>query len=300
MCSKPRTTATSSFSTAGCASTSTTSRAKKSGAEHLGDHRACGITISAPSLNRPDHQPLLGLRHGIGAGRLRARRHVRQLRRPQPDLAAQSDFRPGRKHGARKSATSGSCSTGICWRRPRCSAPTSATPANWCGRLPTPAPSQAGAAYHVQGIDLGADGNITDKWSVYAGLVLMKTRVDHSAVPTNVGLPLAFVANQSFNLLTKYKLTNDLEVGGQATYRSKIYGGTLLAANQGTVLPDYWRFDAFLEGKVYKNCEVEAVRQQHLQQALLRRLLSKRGAVRAGRARPRRRRGADGQILKKF
>jgi len=113
----------------------------------------------------------------------------------------------------------------------------------------------AGAKYHVQGIDLGAEGNITDKWSVYTGLVLMKTRVDHSAVATNVGLPLANIAEHSFNILTKYKLPYDLEIGGQATYRSQIYGGTLLAANQGTVLPDYWRFDAFLEGYVHKNWE---------------------------------------------
>jgi catecholate siderophore receptor len=112
---------------------------------------------------------------------------------------------------------------------------------------------QAGAAYHVQGIDLGATGKITPKWSVYTGLVLMNTRVDQSAVPTNIGLPLAFVANQSFNVLSKYNVTDTLEVGGQATYRSKIYGGTLLAADQGTVLPDYWRFDAFLEGKPAKN-----------------------------------------------
>jgi len=112
---------------------------------------------------------------------------------------------------------------------------------------------QAGAAYHVQGIDLGAEGKITDKWSVYTGLVLMNTRVDHSAVPSNIGLPLAFVANQSFNVLTKYQIRDNLEIGGQATYRSQIYGGTLLAANQGTVLSSYWRFDAFLEGKVAKN-----------------------------------------------
>jgi catecholate siderophore receptor len=111
----------------------------------------------------------------------------------------------------------------------------------------------AGAAYHVQGIDLGAEGNITDKWSIYTGLVLMKTRVDTSAMASNVGLPLAFIANQSFNVLTKYKLPYDLEVGGQATYRSKIYGGTLLAADSGTVLPSYWRFDSFIDGKVYKN-----------------------------------------------
>jgi catecholate siderophore receptor len=114
---------------------------------------------------------------------------------------------------------------------------------------------QAGAAYHVQGVDIGATGKLTDKWSVYGGVVFMNNRVDASAVPTNVGLPLAFVANQSFNLLTKYKFNQYIEVGGQATYRSQIYGGTLLAANQGTVLPDYWRFDAFVEGYFLKNYE---------------------------------------------
>ena len=81
----------------------------------------------------------------------------------------------------------------------------------------------------------------------------MKNRVDASGVPSNVGLPLAFIANQSFNVLTKYQVTDAIDVGGQATYRSQIYGGTLLAANQGTVLPDFWRFDAFLEGKVTQN-----------------------------------------------
>jgi catecholate siderophore receptor len=110
-----------------------------------------------------------------------------------------------------------------------------------------------GAAYHVQGIDMGAQGNITDKWSVYTGLVLMKTRVDHSATASNVGLPLAFIAPQSFNVLTKYKITDNFEVGGQATYRSAMPGGTLLAANANTTLPSYWRFDGFLGGKLDKN-----------------------------------------------
>lgn len=118
-----------------------------------------------------------------------------------------------------------------------------------------------GAAYRIQGIDLEAAGKITDKWSIFGGLVLMNSKITKSNVapPTtagytsNVGLKLANVAHQSFNVLTKYKFMPDWEVGGQATYRSKIYGGTLLAANQGTSLPSYWRFDAFLEHKVTKN-----------------------------------------------
>jgi catecholate siderophore receptor len=110
-----------------------------------------------------------------------------------------------------------------------------------------------GAAYHVQGLDMGAQGNITDKWSIYTGLVLMETRVDHSATPSNVGLPLAFIAPQSFNVLTKYQINDYLNVGAQATYRSSLKGGTLLAANAGTTLPSYWRFDGFMGGKLDKN-----------------------------------------------
>ena len=47
------------------------------------------------------------------------------------------------------------------------------------------------------------------------------------------------------------------EVGGQAVYRSEIYGGTLLAANQGTSIPSYWRFDTFAEAKINQNWKVK-------------------------------------------
>jgi catecholate siderophore receptor len=123
----------------------------------------------------------------------------------------------------------------------------------------------AGAAYRIRGIDLGVSGKITDKWSVFGGLVLMQSEVTKSLAPspqpllypTNVGLPLANVAHQSFSLLTKYQLTDMWELGGQAVYRSKIYGGTLLAANQGTSIPSYWRFDAFAEAKLNQNWTVK-------------------------------------------
>ena len=145
----------------------------------------------------------------------------------------------------------------------------------------------AGSAYYVRGIDLEAAGKITDKWSVFGGIVLMQSEVTKSNVPaanmpqpllytTDVGLPLANVAHQSFSLLSKYQLTDMWELGGQAVFRSKIYGGTLLAANEGTSIPSYWRFDAFAEAKIDKNWTAQALRQQHLQQALLRRALSER------------------------
>jgi catecholate siderophore receptor len=123
----------------------------------------------------------------------------------------------------------------------------------------------AGAAYRIRGIDLGVGGKVNDKWSMFGGLVLMQSEVTKSLAPspqpllfpTNVGLPLANVAHQSFSLLTKYQLTDVWELGGQAVYRSKIYGGTLLAANQGTALPSYWRFDTFAEARIDKNWKIK-------------------------------------------
>jgi hypothetical protein len=126
---------------------------------------------------------------------------------------------------------------------------------------------------------------ITDKWSIFGGLVLMKSEVTKSLIPspqpllypTNVGLPPSNVAHQSLSVLTKYQLTDVWELGGQAVYRSKIYGGTFLAANQGTQIPGYWRFDA-CGGADRQELEGQAVREQPLQQDLLRRLVPERDA----------------------
>ena len=117
----------------------------------------------------------------------------------------------------------------------------------------------AGAAYRVRGLDFETAGNITDRWSVMGGLVLMDPKVTRSIVPTNVGLQLANIAPQSFNLLTKYQVRHWLELGGQAVYDSEIKGGSLLAANgnvpypgapRPTLLPSHWRFDIFAETEI--------------------------------------------------
>jgi catecholate siderophore receptor len=110
----------------------------------------------------------------------------------------------------------------------------------------------SGAAYQVEGIDLEVSGNITDRWSVFGGLVLMKSKVTQSALASNIGLQMANIAHESFSMLSKYKFDGGWELGGQAVYRSKIYGGTF-GANTGTELPSYWRFDAFVEKKIDKN-----------------------------------------------
>ena len=126
------------------------------------------------------------------------------------------------------------------------------------GGVPLPANLVPGAIFagnssYVQGVDMELAGKITDRWSIMSGLVLMESKVTQSVLPTDIGDKLANIAHQSFTTLTKYQVTDNLDVGGQAIYRSKLYGGTLLAANQGTELPSYWRFDAFIEYKINEN-----------------------------------------------
>jgi catecholate siderophore receptor len=124
----------------------------------------------------------------------------------------------------------------------------------------------AGATYRVRGLDFELGGKITPRWSVLGGLVLMQSDVTKSIVPTNVGLPLANIAHQSFSLMTKYQATQWLQIGGQAIYASQIEGGSLLAANGGvafpgtpnpTLLPSYWRFDLFAEARITDNLNVK-------------------------------------------
>ena len=134
---------------------------------------------------------------------------------------------------------------------------------------------QDSAAYRVRGVEFGATGNITDRWSVFAGLVLMKSKVTESAIATSLGQPLANIAHESFNVLTKYKVTDKFTFGGQATYKGKILGGTLAAVNYsaGTVnvsgvnvatpagyntLPSSWRFDLMAEYEITKNFTAKA------------------------------------------
>lgn len=138
------------------------------------------------------------------------------------------------------------------------------------------------SSYYVQGVDLELAGNITDRWSVIGGLVIMESKVTQSPVWTNVGLQLANIGHESFSLLSKYRFgdligldLDGLEVGGQAVYRSKVYGGNNIVANGATVinaggwwpaptaanpfvnvptiLPSYWRFDVFAEANISKN-----------------------------------------------
>ena len=112
-------------------------------------------------------------------------------------------------------------------------------------------------AYRVRGIELGAQGKVTERWSVYGGLVVMETEVTGSSTPRFIGRRIANVPETQFTLLSKYQLTDKLTVGGQAIYASDVLAGLFAAGDQGYYLPSHWRFDALAEYKLTENISMQ-------------------------------------------
>ena len=105
----------------------------------------------------------------------------------------------------------------------------------------------------MRGIEFGAQGKVSERWSVYGGLVVMETEVTKSSNPDFVGRDLANIPKTQFNLLSKYQLTDRLSVGGQAIYESEVFGGLFAVGTEGNHIPAHWRFDLLSEYKFSNN-----------------------------------------------
>ncbi|MBO0750384.1 MAG: TonB-dependent receptor, partial [Porphyrobacter sp.] len=92
-----------------------------------------------------------------------------------------------------------------------------------------------------QGFELGASGNLTSRLALFGGYTFLDAKIVASADPSKVARRFANIPRHSFSLLANYALTERLMLGAQATYRSRVYGGTLDA--NGNSLPGYWKFD---------------------------------------------------------
>ena len=115
----------------------------------------------------------------------------------------------------------------------------------------------------VDGIDLGANGYITDKWAVSAGYTYLDSEIvdagfvkdssgKYVASPNN-GNQVQNVAKNSATLWTTYKVLPQLTLGAGAVAMDKVYGD---AANTKWV-PGYVRYDAMARYNVDKNVDLQ-------------------------------------------
>ncbi|WP_111854203.1 TonB-dependent receptor [Acinetobacter oleivorans] len=116
----------------------------------------------------------------------------------------------------------------------------------------------------VDGIELSANGNITDKWAVSAGYTYLDSENTDPGpscsragvcTPENAakGKQLPNVPKNSATLWTTYKVLPQVTVGAGAFYTDKVYGD---AANTKWV-PSYVRYDAMARYDVNKNVNLQ-------------------------------------------
>lgn len=118
----------------------------------------------------------------------------------------------------------------------------------------------------VDGIELGVNGNITEKWAVSAGYTYLDSElVDggytnvgsttapvYQANPSN-GNQVQNVAKNSATLWTTYQVLPDLTLGAGAVAMDKVYGN----ATNNKWVPGYVRYDAMARYNVNKNVDLQ-------------------------------------------
>lgn len=125
------------------------------------------------------------------------------------------------------------------------------------GAPPVGGGNKSDGEYRIRGVEFGLSGNITDKWSVFGGAVFVDTEVLDSDNPNEIGRGLANTPDVQFALFTKYQLTPQLAVGGQAIYQDKVWSGHFAINDNFYRTVDYWRFDAMAEYEFNDNWSVE-------------------------------------------
>lgn len=105
----------------------------------------------------------------------------------------------------------------------------------------------------TRGIELGVAGAITPRWSVFGGYTHLDPKMKNAgdAAEEN-GNALKYIARNSFNLWTSYKITPAFTLGGGANYVSSRMAND---ANSFK-LPSYWRHDLMASYQVNRHLDL--------------------------------------------
>lgn len=109
----------------------------------------------------------------------------------------------------------------------------------------------------VQGVELGATGELAPHWLLSAGYTYMDTSVERGRNVTAAGEnSLTYTPKQSFTAWTSYDLPWGLRIGGGARFSDKLARGTDGAIGTPAYTESYWVFDAMVGYKVNKNVDL--------------------------------------------
>jgi catecholate siderophore receptor len=98
----------------------------------------------------------------------------------------------------------------------------------------------------VSGVEVGVNGNVTERWQMFGGYTFMDSEITSSNTPAEVGKAFGNTPNHSFSLWTSYRLPWGIDVGAGTQYV-----GDRFNSNTGTrTAPAYWVADAMAAYKV--------------------------------------------------
>ncbi|GLS06274.1 catecholate siderophore receptor Fiu [Chitiniphilus shinanonensis] len=110
----------------------------------------------------------------------------------------------------------------------------------------------------VQGIELGAVGQITKNWGVSAGFTIMDTKVLSGAnVGNDDSHDLNYTPKNAFTAWTSYNLGHGFTVGGGGRYVGQLQRGKDGAVGTPKYVESYWMFDGMASYAVSKNFDVQ-------------------------------------------
>lgn len=106
----------------------------------------------------------------------------------------------------------------------------------------------------VQGLELAATGELTERWHVFANYTLQSSAtLESAASPKRVGQALSNTAPRSFNLWTAYQLPGDITLA----YGMRHVGKRNLTSQDQAKLEAYWVHDAMLGYRASDNLELQ-------------------------------------------
>jgi catecholate siderophore receptor len=110
----------------------------------------------------------------------------------------------------------------------------------------------------VQGLELGAIGQITPSWGVSAGYTVQNTKVDTGAnVAADGSNGLTYTPKNAFTLWTSYRFPFGLTLGGGARYSGGLRRGTDGAVGTPNHTEAYWVFDAMASYRINKHVDLQ-------------------------------------------
>lgn len=104
----------------------------------------------------------------------------------------------------------------------------------------------------VDGFELGAVGQLTRDWQVFAGYTYLDGKVTKSRNAAELGNQTGNTPHHSFSAWTTYDVTQRFQVGFGTQYVSE---RTISTTNTNR-LPDYWLFDAMLGYRLAENVDL--------------------------------------------